>query len=183
MVASMNRVQAPVTGPSIFGWKALCLACTLRTSGGGVGQFLVKGCIVDATTSGYGIYLQGGTASGNVVSNSGIGISLGAGGNVIGNSVVTPSGIKGIYHCYQRSRPGGPEHRERRRDPFHPRGRYRQDDEQRRILIFLGLTGRSRVAVDWGAPASAPILDAKNRGDPLGRPFFSGARVKPTFLP
>jgi hypothetical protein len=72
--------------------------------GGAVGaQFLVKGCIVDVGIGNVGIYLQGGIASGNVVSsNDGDGIDLADGGNMIGNSVTNCRiGING------RATPGG----------------------------------------------------------------------------
>jgi hypothetical protein len=56
---------------------------------GAVGaQFQVKGCTVDVGIGDVGIYLQGGIASGNVVSsNNGDGIDLADGGIMIGNSV------------------------------------------------------------------------------------------------
>jgi hypothetical protein len=57
---------------------------------------LIKGCTVGDCTI-MGIYLAGAIASGNVVTNCGSGIQLGAAGNVIGNMLETnASGQTGI---------------------------------------------------------------------------------------
>jgi parallel beta-helix repeat protein len=69
---------------------------------------LIKGCTVLDSTANQGIWVEGGgasTISGNVVRNCKVGIQLGAGGIVVGNSVTSETGQTGIVLSFESAKP------------------------------------------------------------------------------